>query len=348
MLAMRTRRDSKPAHASVEHGARVFRSIFVLFPLLSITSCGAEDAAGVGESIDPGRFKYAIESSVDGHQQPCYVIVPEGLRTDGEPVPLLVSLHSWSNDCEYRSWKLERLAEEKGWIYLYPNFRGPNKTPSACGSSLAQQDILDAVDWAKERYPVDERRIYLLGVSGGGHMTLQMVGNHPEVWAAASAWCGPTDLVAWHNVRKNDKYGAMMRASCGGAPGDSEAVDRQYHQRSPVSHLHNAAGVPVEICHGVHDGYAGSVPIVHSLNAFNIIAKAAGSNLINDEEIAQLTRPDGHLDDPRPSDQVADELLGKEIHLRRHAGSARITIFEGGHEGNAAAAVSWLEKHVKK
>jgi len=179
-------------------------------------------------------------------------------------------------------------------------------------------------------------------------MTLQMVGLHPKIWAAASAWCGPTDLTAWHNVRKNDKYGAMMRASCGGAPGNSDEVDRQYRQRSPVTHLHNAVGVPVEICHGVHDGYKGSVPIVHSLNAFNIIAKAAGMELIGDEEIAQLTRPDGHLDDPRRSDQVTDELLGKKIHLRRYAGPARITIFEAGHEGNAAAAVSWLEKHVKK
>jgi len=158
MLAKRAQRESKHAHASVEHGARVFHFVPVLFLLLSITSCGAEDAKSVGEPIEPGRYKYAIESTVDGHQQPCYVIVPKGLRTDGEPVPLLVSLHSWSNDCEYRSWKLERLAEEKGWIYLYPNFRGPNKTPRRAG-----RNWLSRTFWM----PSNGRRVAIPSMTGG-------------------------------------------------------------------------------------------------------------------------------------------------------------------------------------
>ena len=40
-------------------------------------------------------------------------------------------------------------AAEQGWIYIFPDFQGPNKRPEACGSELAQQNILEAVEWAK-------------------------------------------------------------------------------------------------------------------------------------------------------------------------------------------------------
>jgi len=56
--------------------------------------------------------------------------------------------------------------------------------------------VFDAVAWMKKNYNIDDKRIYLTGSSGGGHMTLQMVGNHPELWAAASAWVGISDLRA--------------------------------------------------------------------------------------------------------------------------------------------------------
>lgn len=293
------------------------------------------------------RTKVSIKSTADGTEQPCYVILPEGFDATGEPVPLLVSLHTWSGNVEQRNLPLEQLADQRGWIYLFPHFRGPNSHPDACGSAKAQQDILDAVAWAKVNYPVDPKRIYLTGVSGGGYMTMLMVGCHPDVWTAASAWVGISDLAAWHERHAKSRYGAMVRESCGGAPGDSEAVDRQYRERSPMTHLHRAKDVPLEIAAGVHDGHKGSVPIRHSLEAFNTIARAAGATPISEEEIVQLSRKDGRLDDPLPSDQVDDPTLGRKIYLRRHAGPVRVTVFEGGHEGIATAAIAWLERHAK-
>lgn len=124
-------------------------------------------------------------------------------------------------------------------------------------------------------------------------------------------------------------------------------VDRQYRQRSPVTWLHRSLPVPLDMAAGIHDGHTGSVPISHSLKAFNLVARAAGEMPITEQEMAQLGRRNGRLDKPRPSDQVKDPILGKEIYLRRMAGKSRVTIFEGGHEGNAAAAVNWLERHTK-
>jgi dipeptidyl aminopeptidase/acylaminoacyl peptidase len=309
----------------------------------------ATAAAHSADDVESGqRMRVTVTSSVDGTDQPCYVIVPQGLDRHGPPVPLLVSLHSWSADVEQRNTPLERLAVERGWIYLFPHFRGPNQQPDACGSIKAQRDILDAVAWVQQHYPVDPRRIYLTGVSGGGHMTMLMVGCHPQPWAAASAWVGISDLPAWHALHADSRYGAMLRASCGGRPGDSPEVDEQYRLRSPLTHLHQARDVPVDLAAGIHDGHNGSVPIRHSLEAFNVLAGAVGAAGVSDDEIEQLSRPDGRLSNPQPSDQTADPALGRAIHLRRHAGASRVTIFEGGHEGIATAAVAWLEKHSRK
>lgn len=131
---------------------------------------------GVGLSVE--RNKVLIANTVDGTKQPSYVLLPDTFDPSGSPVPLLVSLHSWSGDLEQRNEPLETLANARGWICLLPNFRGRNDHPEACGSEIAQQDILDAVEWVKANYPVDRRRIYLTGSSGGGHMTMMMVGRH--------------------------------------------------------------------------------------------------------------------------------------------------------------------------
>jgi len=263
-------------------------------------------------------------------------------------MPLVVSLHPWSSDLDgSRNVELERLVDDRGWIYLWPNFRGRNDTPEALGSELAQQDILDAIDWVRERYPVDDNQIFLTGESGGGHMTMLMAGRYPDRWAAAVAWVGISDLASWHETHKDGNYGEMIRLAVGGAPGASQAIDDELKARSPITHLANAKDVALEIAAGRHDGHKGSVPIRHSLNAFNTIATARGTDLITDAEIEQMSRVDGHLDQPQPSDQVTDASFGTEIFLRRHAGHARVTIFEGGHMGIATATMAWFEDHTQ-
>lgn len=288
--------------------------------------------------------KIWVESSLDGSLQPSYLMLPEPLS---EPAPLLVSLHTWSFDLEQRHEPLEAAALARGWIYLYPNFRGPNNRPEAGGSALAQQDILDAVDWVTAHCPVDRQRVYLTGDSGGGHMTLLMAGRHPHRWAAASAWVPISDLRDWEATHRDGAYGKMVRQCCGGAPGSSDAADRAYTDRSPLTWLANAAGIPIDIGAGIHDGHTGSVPIRHSLRAFNVLAKANGGEPVSEAEIAILSQPDGRLPNPLPSDLEEDPVLGFDIYLRRTAGPARVTIYEAGHEGSVAATIAWCAGRTK-
>ncbi|MBA61671.1 MAG: prolyl oligopeptidase [Planctomycetaceae bacterium] len=291
------------------------------------------------------RQKVLIVSSIDKAKQPCYIILPKGYdESDLQRYPVLMALHTWSSSVEQNNANWEAEAYKQGWIYVFPHFRGPNSRPEACGSLIAQQDILDALAYVKATYRTENRRIYLAGVSGGGHMTMLMASRHAKYWTAASAWVGISDLTRWHNKHAKTKYGQMIRASCGGAPGASSAVDKQYKERSPIHYLMHSTRVPLDIAAGIHDGHTGSVPISHSLEAFNMIAKAAGAKPVSAEEMKLLSIPQGRLITPLDSDRVTDKSLGREIHLRRYAAQSRVTIFEGGHEGIAKAGIDWLAR----
>lgn len=295
------------------------------------------------DTVDPlDRQRIRFQSTADGTEQEAILIAPQ--EKPGEPVPVVVNLHSWSADLNQRS-ALERLVHDRGWYYLFPNFRGVNQTPQACGSPLAQQDVLDAVDWLLAHHQVDRQRVYLTGASGGGHMTMLMAGRYPDRWRAASAWVGISDLVSWHEKHRGSRYGNMMELCCGGAPGDSDEVDRQYRLRSPIHVIEGAKGLPIDLLAGADDGHTGSVPIVHSINAFNKIAQANGTPPVSEEEIQQLARQGGRLLEPTDGDVGFDPALDRDYFLRRHSGTARLTIFDGGHESIAEAILDWFEQH---
>jgi hypothetical protein len=288
-----------------------------------------------------------VVSRLDGDRQPVRYWTPP---QTGAPQPLLVSLHTWSYDYtqDRSEWLAEAVARQ--WIYVQPNFRGRNDHPQACGSRFARQDVLDAIDWAVAQFRVDTARIYLAGVSGGGHLSLLMAGHHPERFSAVSAWVGISDLEAWYRFHapddRPDDYARMIAACCGGPPGASDDVARAYRDRSSVHHLHRAVGLPLDIHAGVRDGKEGSVPIHHSLRAFNVVATAAGAETIAEADMDALWQT-GRLPSPQTGDEAVDSTYGRRILLRRHAGAARVTIFDGAHEGLPAAACAWLERQQR-
>ena len=298
--------------------------------------------AACAPTEEPPRPAERIEVSISPEQQ-AFVILPTGFDPEGEPAPLLVALHSWSFGYEQRQEELEAEADRRGWIYLFPDFRGRNDRPEACGSELAQQDILDAVAWAKREYPVDEKRVYLTGSSGGGHMTLLMAARHPQVWTAASAFVPISDMAAWEEFHAEGDYGAMVRACTGGKPGESPEIDAQYAARSPLTWLGRDDLPPLDIAAGIRDGHEGSVPIRHTLEAFNQAAEAIGAAPVTEDEIEQLSAGvAARLRSPHTGDVATDPVWGRMHYLRREAGPVRVTIFEGGHEGIAAAQADWL------
>jgi dipeptidyl aminopeptidase/acylaminoacyl peptidase len=283
-----------------------------------------------------GRQRIQVRSSIDGTFQDSYLIVPGSHNERTAPRPLLVLLHTWSADLEQRQPAVEAEAAAREWLLLIPNFRGPNDRPEACGSTIAQQDILDAVAWVKGRFAVDDARIYLLGLSGGGHMAMLMAARTPQTWAAASAWVGVSDLTAWYDEHRDDDYAGMLRACFGGNPTDNSRVAGLYRDRSPLTHLRPGLDLPIELGAGSKDPL---VSVEHSLRAFEALVPGGLSP-------ADRVRLRGGADSDEP--YGTDPLIGRRIVLRRTVGEVRLTIFDGEHEWFPESAIEWLAQHDRR
>jgi len=319
---------------------------FVTVAVLATSLLGSSKCRGEDTRVWPVEVKeIKYVSSADSTQQPALFYAP---KSPEKTVPLLVALHTWSGDytqkmsIPYAEWCIE-----KNWAFIHPNFRGANKNKQATGSELAVADIISAVDYAKSNANVDSRRIYLVGASGGGYTALLMAGRAPHIWAGVSAWVPIVDLRAWYFECKKAgrRYADEIAKSCGGTPGTNAVVDLEYEKRSPITYLHKAVNLPLDINAGITDGHTGSVPISHSLRAFNLVAFEM--DRICEEDIKYLTEK--AQVPPRLRMQLTDPAYGKKVPLfRRSSGKARVTIFDGSHEIIYEAAPTWLSKQTRR
>jgi dienelactone hydrolase len=340
---------SQPARAKRCTGVSVALPIATLaglicFSLLAFPSAAAE------KKPKPKPWPEVVQdirypSAADNTDQPA-LYYDSGSK---KKRPLLVALHSWSGNYKqtagaaYGRWCIEH-----DWIMIHPNFRGPNWTPQAMGSELVVQDIISAVEYAKANASVDEERIYLVGVSGGGYGSLLMAGRAPEIWAGVSSWVPIADLKAWyHECRAaKRKYADNIVKAAGGVPENGSAAEEECRRRSASSHLPKAKGVPLDINAGIHDGHTGSVPVSHTLNAFNLVAEE--EDRLTPEQIDFFTtkrKVPGVLADEKEMDW---SYGSRPVLFRRSSGTARVTIFEGGHEIVHEAALKWLAKQRKE
>jgi poly(3-hydroxybutyrate) depolymerase/Tol biopolymer transport system component len=290
--------------------------------LLHLVSSGWDDPAKLMvrtmEPVKPsGLNEISYPCSSDDSMQPAMWYAPAEQR---HAVPLLVGLHTWSGNYRQSSGKsYYKAAKKRGWNFIFPNFRGPNRTPDAMCSDKAVQDIVDAVKYAKNHANIDPNRIYLCGASGGGLMAMQMAGRHPEIWAGVSAWCGISDIKAWHAYNKNKKSGYYrhIETALGGSPDTDKQAAIRAVRRSPVTWLKNAKKLPLDIWHGAKDKV---VPATEGENAFVFVV---GSETADD-----ATHP---------------ATIGKyKILSRKTFNNTRLTIFNSGHTILYPAAIEWL------
>lgn len=312
-----------------------------------ILTSGWGAAAAARAAVEDSFTEVEVRSSFDGAVQKALWWAPAG----SQPAPLLVALHSWSADYrQAESREYLKRCRARGWALIHPDFRGPNRTPAACGSDAAIADVAGAVAFARSHARIDPGRVYLAGVSGGGFMSLVMAARRPELWTAVSAWVPISDLARWHSEcrRRGLRYAADMEAVFGGPPDGDARILAEYRRRSPLFHLGAARGLALEIAAGIHDGHTGSVPVGHTLRAFNELARANGAAqaAIAEEDIARIE--EGRQVPARLGPPPADPSFTKRVLLRRAAGPARVTLFDGGHEMLMDAAFAWLERHRGK
>lgn len=125
----------------------------------------------------------------------------------GRRYPLVISLHGsggigddnlsnlrfWNGVMARREWR-----EEYPSFVLVPQRRpggywGPKPDEERVADLYIRNELLpvfELIDEIKKEYPIDERRIYALGSSGGGVGTWNIVRARPELFAAAIPVCG--------------------------------------------------------------------------------------------------------------------------------------------------------------
>lgn len=277
--------------------------------------------------------------------QPAMIYAPEDTSVQ---VPLLVALHTWSGDfrqaesIRYLDWCIQQ-----GWAFVHPDYRGPNRTPESGGSDLVVRDVVDAVRYMQNQYNTDSTRIYLIGGSGGGFNALQVLALGPDIWAGVSVFVPITDLEAWYHQTKAAglRYSDEIVSVTGGIPGGSSLIDAEYKRRSPITHLAPHINTPTDIAAGIRDGHQGSVPISHSLYAFN--ALASRQDTLTNDFIDYVTKYSTIPEWIPLPEQDPDYPESKRILYRRTSEEVRITLFDGAHDILHEAGLKWLKKQQK-
>ena len=270
-----------------------------------------------------------IKSPIDGALQPAYFHKTKSAN----PQPLIVSLHTWSNDyTQYDS--INEFSLEKDYNYVHPNFRGVNNTKDACCSELVISDIDASIDFALENANVDTTRIYVIGMSGGGYATLAMFMKSKHRIKKFSSWVPLVDLVQWYEETKilKLKYSTEILACTQSKDGLlNEEMARQKSPifwETPIKKLNYST---LEISTGIYDGMIGNgvIPITHSINFYNKLLSdlnvTDSTKYVSDAEKLKL------LEFRKPLDDFG-QISGREVILLKETNNIKLTLFEGGHE----------------
>jgi len=114
-------------------------------------------------------------------------------RSDSGPRPLILALHGTGGGARrlqaFLGGELERVADREGWLVAYPEAVGG--AWNDCRAAVAQgrgEDPPDDVAFLERlvahlarRERADPRRVYLVGYSGGGHLSFRVALEAPEL-----------------------------------------------------------------------------------------------------------------------------------------------------------------------
>jgi predicted esterase len=172
-------------------------------------------ASGAGEAsaqkLKPGPQDLSFFSTVDETDQPYAVYIPKNFDESGK-YPLVIFLHgAWSNhrlglrrsfgqgnnqgtdfikpgnvtlENDLEATRYFPVLKDVNYIVAAPLARG-----TAGYQGIPEQDVYDMLDDLKNRFPIDEDRIYLTGLSMGGGGTVWLGCTRPDIWAALAPCC---------------------------------------------------------------------------------------------------------------------------------------------------------------
>ncbi len=279
-----------------------------------------------------------IRSSADGSVQRARFYSSESVVS----APLIVSLHTWSGDYNQQD-PIAGEAIRRGWNYIHPDFRGPNVRPEAGGSELVITDIRDAIDFALGNSNTDPDDVHIIGVSGGGYAALVAYMRLDYPVRSFNAWAAISDLNSWYKECRSRslKYAAdIENITTGGSGYDPEEGQR----RSPLFMEYKPEKrkkAVLNLYAGINDGYAGSVPVIHSIEFYNRIVALRHPDTpglaVNDSTVISILARRYN-----PSGKYEKRMAGRNVYLSAGERDVRLHIFEGGHEMLVPHALSLI------
>ena len=151
-------------------------SAYLPVATLTMTPSRTLPARTVTPTPTSGAF-YSGRLSSGGENRYYLLYVPGGYQADGEPLPLVISLHGFtSNPSQQASMtQWHKLAESENFLVVFPAGTGfPRRWRADGRQETDVQFVADLIDDLDGRYQIDSRRIYADGFSNGGGMVFML------------------------------------------------------------------------------------------------------------------------------------------------------------------------------
>lgn len=153
-----------------------------------------------GQRLESGPQVLTFFSAVDDTDQPYAIYLPPNFDGSRE-YPLVISLHGAGSNHRLNLRRVFGKSNAEGENDVeasryFPEWEDVDyivASPLARGTmgyqGVAEQDVLDVLADVQRRFPIDEDRTYLTGLSMGGGGTLWLGLTRPDVWAAIAPVC---------------------------------------------------------------------------------------------------------------------------------------------------------------
>ncbi|HEY7710522.1 MAG TPA: S9 family peptidase [Candidatus Entotheonella sp.] len=161
------------------------------------------------EGLPLAHLHAVVIPARDGMPLVSYYTLPVGSHSSDDdsrpaaPLPMVLLVHGgpWARD----TWGYDPLHQwlaNRGYAVLSVNFRGSTGLGKAFINAANREwgtrmhdDLLDAVEWAKQQGIADADRIAIMGGSYGGYATLAGLTFTPDTFACGVDIVGPSNLV---------------------------------------------------------------------------------------------------------------------------------------------------------
>jgi predicted peptidase len=189
-----------------------------------------------GGDAKPGFHRY-VSKDADGKEAPYHVFVPQDYKGD-KAYPLIVFLHGageTNNEKRLLEVGLPPAVKKKAKTFPFLVMVPMALTKGWGAEGPNAKRALAQLEEVKKNYKVDDKRIYLTGLSMGGFGTWSLAAAYPERWAAIAPICGGG----------NTKSAAKIKdIPCWCFHGDADTAVKVDQSRNMIKALKDAGGNP--------------------------------------------------------------------------------------------------------